>query len=493
MSYFGLDPVVDNQRLDDAIHSTTEQQAGFFDAFFSAGYKGLYTGLVAKPDQALWGLVDTVVSPVAQFVNDQFAINDSSEAFIKQQRKLAEQQVRRLTPDPATTGTAGQVLFSLFDIGSQAVAASITGGATAAALSVGGIQGFSEYEKLTAEGVDKSTAIDKATSDAIFTAGGMFLPMSLGLRGGGILSDSVAAQLLTKGRMAGNIAAPIVKATPDIVFSSGANIAMGMAQRGFAGKILTAGGYHDIAAQYDILDQQAIAIDAVLGAAFGGIGRFINSRGENIKPPDFETTQIDAALTANQQLNIELDTAIGLPINAMSLNGHVAAMNKAMQDLSQGRAVDVGNLLAEAEFLPKRLNRTYVNSAVRDALGINEELNIQSKPTDTVVDNAATESNFTYISTPKARDKAQIANDEMGKTEGLVTGDKTATTFEADYQGAELAIKEHPHLEIDFMDDAGNTSRVKATDLYEEVNRQVENAKHDASLFDVAIRCFLGR
>ncbi|WP_334469116.1 hypothetical protein [Arsenophonus sp. PmNCSU2021_1] len=420
MSYFGLDPVVDNQLLDDAIHSTTHHQPGFFDAFLSLSVKGLYTALVAKPDQALWGLVDAVVSPVAQFVNDQFGIHDTSEAFIKEQRKLAEQQVRNLTPDPVTTGTAGQVLFSLFDIGSQAVVASMSGGTTAAALAVGGVQGFSEYEKLTAEGVNKSTAIDKATSDAIFTAGGLFLPMSLGLRGGGVLSEAVAAQLSSKGGMLGNIAASAAKATPDILFASSSNIAMGIAQRSFAAKMLKEGGYDEMASQYDILDKQAIAIDAVLGAAFGGMGRFINSRGENIKSPDFETIDVDSALTANQQVHIERDTTIGVPINAMSLNAHVAAMGKAMNDLSQGRSVDVGSLLDGAEFLSKPINRTFINSAVRDVLGIKEDVAIHANQTETfrvsdsAFDNAFDEKILSYISTPKPRDKVQIANDEMG-------------------------------------------------------------------------------
>ncbi|HGJ5876930.1 MAG TPA: hypothetical protein ACHBX0_11950 [Arsenophonus sp.] len=105
--------------------------------------------------------------------------------------------------------------------------------------------------------------------------------MSLGLRGGGILSEAVGAQLLAKDGMLGNIAASAAKATPNIFFASGSNIAMGMAQWGFAAKILKEGGYDEIASQYDILDKQAI-IDAVLGAAFGGMGRFINSRGENV-------------------------------------------------------------------------------------------------------------------------------------------------------------------------------------------------------------------
>ncbi|HGJ5876929.1 MAG TPA: hypothetical protein ACHBX0_11945 [Arsenophonus sp.] len=173
---------------------------------------------------------------------------------------------------------------------------------------------------------------------------------------------------------------------------------------------------------------------------------------------------------------MERDTLIGVPINAMSLNAHVVAMEKAMNDLSQGCSVDVGSLLEKAEFLLKR---------------VKEEGNTKFNLTD--MDNAFDEEILSHILTLKLRDKVQIANDEMSKTEGLVTGNKEATNFDVDYQGAELAIKDNPHFEIDFMDEIGNTSRIKATDLYDEVNRQVKNAKHDASLFDVAIRCFLGR
>lgn len=36
--------------------------------------------------------------------------------------------------------------------------------------------------------------------------------------------------------------------------------------------------------QYDVMDAQALATDAVLGLAFGGLGRFINSRGEGRFP-----------------------------------------------------------------------------------------------------------------------------------------------------------------------------------------------------------------
>ncbi len=77
-------------------------------------------------------------------------------------------------------------------------------------------------------------------------------------------------------------AATAVRATPDIAYAAGTNIAFGMAQRGLTAKTLRDGGYSEMANQYDVLDRQAIAIDAVLGVAFGGVGRFINSRAASL-------------------------------------------------------------------------------------------------------------------------------------------------------------------------------------------------------------------
>lgn len=589
MSYFGLNKVASNQQLDDAIRSPSiDDSVGFFDGAFTSTYTGLYSGLVAKPDQALWGLMDTVVSPIAREVNEQFDINDTSEQFIQEQRKKAEQQVRRLTPDRATTGTAGQVMFSLFDIGGEAVAGALAGGPLGSAMLVGGVQGFSDYEKLTAEGVDKNTAINKATGEGAFAGLGVLAPMSLGFKGGGILAESIGAQLTAKGS---SLAGTVARAAPDVLFASGSNIAMGMAQRGFASQILQERGYHQLASQYDIYDKQAIAIDGVLGVAFGGIGRYINSRGENIPSPEFDAPHVDAALTANQQLHLEADLPPGIPINAMSLDGHLAAMNKAMNDLSQGNPVDIGSILDGAEFLVHK-PRSLIHTSIREAVGIidegsslslakntelnelasqllnrseresltssihdlnyridektseinslantepsgsgkqlsnarrqkqaelrklnNELTNLKSelKVKQGVVSDSLSGGRFyeakaelsrrqlaeeqsdnalvNYYATPKPRNKAQILSDEVNKTESMITG--KAENSDIDFKSAELALKNNPNLEIDFLDDSGNASKVKASDLYNEAVRQAEEAKHDASLFEVAVSCFL--
>ncbi|EMW2256949.1 hypothetical protein ACVQ0S_002418 [Escherichia coli] len=371
MSYFGLNPVNQNQQLDEAASNPAgfNSDVGFFDNAVGAALSGLYSGLVAKPDQLLWAGMDKIVSPIAQFINENTSLNDTSVSYIAEQRKLAEQQVKRLTPDAATTGTAGQVLYGLFDMGGQAVVGTTLGGPVGGAAAVTSLQGFSEFERLTAQGVDFRTAQEAGLVQGITAGAGTLIPMSLGLRAGGALAEGVAAQLARTGESSvRRAAATAVRATPDIAYAAGTNIAFGMAQRGLTAKTLRDGGYSEMANQYDVLDRQAIAIDAVLGVAFGGVGRFINSRGESTSAPNFSPVDIDAALAANAAHHAEIDIAPGVPINVLSRNSHIQALRKAMSDVSQGRPVDVASIVESASFseIPGRKN--LLSQAVNEAL-----------------------------------------------------------------------------------------------------------------------------
>ncbi|HBJ1157123.1 hypothetical protein K6605_09140 [Escherichia coli] len=371
MSYFGLNPVNQNQQLDEAASNPAgfNSDVGFFDNAVGAALSGLYSGLVAKPDQLLWAGMDKVVSPIAQLVNENTSLNDTSVSYIAEQRKLAEQQVKRLTPDAATTGTAGQVLYGLFDMGGQAVVGTTLGGPVGGAAAVTSLQGFSEFERLTAQGVDFRTAQEAGLVQGITAGAGTLIPMSLGLRAGGALAEGVAAQLSRTGESSvRRAAATAVRATPDIAYAAGTNIAFGMAQRGLTAKTLRDGGYSEMANQYDVLDRQAIAIDAVLGVAFGGVGRFINSRGESTSAPNFSPVDVDAALAANAAHHAEIDIAPGVPINVLSRNSHIQALRKAMSDVSQGRPVDVASIVESASFseIPGRKN--LLSQAVNEAL-----------------------------------------------------------------------------------------------------------------------------
>lgn len=371
MSYFGLNPVNQNQQLDEAASNPAgfNSDVGFFDNAVGVALSGLYSGLVAKPDQLLWAGMDKIVSPIAQFVNENTSINDTSVSYIAEQRKLAEQQVKRLTPDAATTGTAGQVLYGLFDMGGQAVVGTTLGGPVGGAAAVTSLQGFSEFERLTAQGVDFRTAQEAGLVQGITAGAGTLIPMSLGLRAGGALAEGVAAQLARTGESSvRRAAATAVRATPDIAYAAGTNIAFGMAQRGLTAKTLRDGGYSEMANQYDVLDRQAIAIDAVLGVAFGGVGRFINSRGESTSAPNFSPVDIDAALAANAAHHAEIDIAPGVPINVLSRNSHIQALRKAMSDVSQGRPVDVASIVESASFSEIPGRKSLLSQAVNEAL-----------------------------------------------------------------------------------------------------------------------------
>ncbi|EOW5878719.1 hypothetical protein ACOXQ0_000066 [Escherichia coli H5] len=371
MSYFGLNPVNQNQQLDEAALNPVgfNSDVGFFDNAVGAALSGLYSGLVAKPDQLLWAGMDKIVSPIAQLVNENTSLNDTSVSYIAEQRKLAEQQVKRLTPDAATTGIAGQVLYGLFDMGGQAVVGTTLGGPVGGAAAVTSLQGFSEFERLTAQGVDFRTAQEAGLVQGITAGAGTLIPMSLGLRAGGALAEGVAAQLARTGESSvRRAAATAVRATPDIAYAAGTNIAFGMAQRGLTAKTLRDGGYSEMANQYDVLDRQAIAIDAVLGVAFGGVGRFINSRGESTSAPNFSPVDIDAALAANAAHHAEIDIAPGVPINVLSRNSHIQALRKAMSDVSQGKPVDVASIVESASFSEIPGRKSLLSRAVNEAL-----------------------------------------------------------------------------------------------------------------------------
>ncbi|MCS1270900.1 hypothetical protein NX028_10965 [Escherichia coli] len=371
MSYFGLNPVNQNQQLDEAASNPAgfNSDVGFFDNAVGAALSGLYSGLVAKPDQLLWAGMDKIVSPIAQFINENTSLNDTSVSYIAEQRKLAEQQVKRLTPDAATTGTAGQVLYGLFDMGGQAVVGTTLGGPVGGAAAVTSLQGFSEFERLTAQGVDFRTAQEAGLVQGITAGAGTLIPMSLGLRAGGALAEGAAAQLARTGESSvRRAAATAVRAMPDIAYAAGTNIAFGMAQRGLTAKTLRDGGYSEMANQYDVLDRQAIAIDAVLGVAFGGVGRFINSRGESTNAPNFSPVDIDAALAANAAHHAEIDIAPGVPINVLSRNSHIQALRKAMSDVSQGRPVDVASIVESASFSEIPGRKSLLSQAVNEAL-----------------------------------------------------------------------------------------------------------------------------
>ncbi|ECF1701248.1 hypothetical protein E1B77_09905 [Salmonella enterica subsp. enterica] len=341
MSYFGLDPVAERKQLAYAAENPVlPEEAGFFDGVVMAPVNGLVNGLIAKPALALDTAVTEVVTPYARMLDE--AAGTSTEAWLQQQHDIDVSTVRQLTPNAATTGTAGQVLNGLFDMGAQALVGSKIAGPLGGAAAVTTVQGGADYAESREKGVDPATAMQKAAITGLTAGVGTLMPMSIGLR-------SVGGAIGTMGKAAAF--------GGDVAYSAGSNMAMGMAQRGFTHDLLSSAGYEEMARQYQVMDKQALAVDAVLGVAFGGAGHFLHSKtGEQAPPPEVGPVEIDAALTTNSALHVETDTAPGIPADPVSRTIHVNAMNKALADISAGRPVDVSGIINDASFLPKDMN-----------------------------------------------------------------------------------------------------------------------------------------
>ncbi|ENC2022871.1 hypothetical protein ABKE32_000497 [Escherichia albertii] len=341
MSYFGLDPTSERNQLSLAVENPVlPQEAGFFDNVLLSPLEGLVNGAINKPALSLAIGLDDTLSPYASMLDD--AVGTSTEQWFHDQVAVELASVRAATPNPATTGTAGQILNNMFDMGGQFAIGSRLGGPVAGAVTVSTMQGGADYAESRARGVDPATALQKATVTGLTAGAGTLIPASIGLR-----SVGAASGVLEKAMAFGG----------DVAYSAGSNMAMGMAQRGFTHDILSGAGYEEMAGQYHALDSQALAVDAVLGVAFGGAGHFLHTgTGDRAPAPEVSQVDIDAALTTNSALHVETDAAPGIPADPISRTEHVASVNKALADISAGRPVDVSGILSHADFMPKDMN-----------------------------------------------------------------------------------------------------------------------------------------
>lgn len=239
---------------------------------------------------------------------------------IKAQEKVFENIVapadklsRHLAPKPDEIGMAGQLLHGLIKIGGEAVAFGAPG--VLVNETVGGT--LDALDK----GVDLQTAGKVGGVQGAAMTAGVIAPMTLGASGLGM----------------------------NVLYGAGINLAQGIFQRGATAEIYANAGRPDLALQFKALDGEAMAVDAILGAAFAGGGRFLQIRGEKAKADAvaeykakisemLAPEQIDAALVKNEQLKIERP-GFGLPADLASRDAHVANMRGAIEDMMEGRPV----------------------------------------------------------------------------------------------------------------------------------------------------------
>lgn len=309
------------QRLD----TTTEQLApGFFTgsldvigpgllrggleagAAVEAGFSSLWTG-------ALEGAAGLLL-PEPKFGGKV----DVTSAERSSQETLGEgtaEMVQALRPDHASVGLAGQVIGEAAAILPRTAAAAVFGGPVAGAVAAGAPAGYSSKRVGMAEGLDESTATLKGVIDASVVGVGAVLP----------------------------IARFVGPAVGDFAIAVGANVALGASGRGLTGKLLEGSGYTVQAEQYKAMDATAMTVDAVLGAAFFGIGRAAMRRPT--------TEQIQAALTENNAQHFDVGTAPGAATTPASAVAHQEALRTAIDQISRGEPVTLPESIHSAEFL----------------------------------------------------------------------------------------------------------------------------------------------
>ena len=155
---------------------------------------------------------------------------------------------RSLRPDPATAGTAEQVLFGLSKGLTKAVTAVSAMGPAAGAVAFGGSEAASTYTDLRHEGVDSGTAGQAAAVSGVLNAAGVLLPM--------------AGQTL--------------KATAALYLAGGPGGYM--AQQALTREVLSRAGYDEIAKKYDPLDPVGLPFALLFPLPFAAHGALRNVR-----------------------------------------------------------------------------------------------------------------------------------------------------------------------------------------------------------------------
>ena len=406
MSFFDLDQtstanVMDQARLNPL--NPEDMKPGWF----AGTWKAPVTGLASAVNDAALLLGDAATpvlrSTVARPVDTLFGTK--TEDWLIGQQQIAKDNITAWSPDPRTTGVVGQAVHGIFNIVPEAMA----GGPEVAAL----LQGYKGMQAGMQDGLDPGTAFGKGAIDGISTWVGLKIPMTL---------------------------APQLGAVGTIGTGAAGNVVTGMATRGVTGELLRSRGYAEMAEQYKVLDNAAIATDLIMGGAFGALAHYGPAAVTAYK--DWQAKNDNKLLTSDQQtalflnamLHAELDTSPGIPTDPAARAAHVEALNKAMTDLLSDNPVVAPDGVTRAEFTENPTatqTRADILSTVEEHLGpewqqLKGELESRGLPGDTTLYQVRTAPENMAPVRPTAEVKGII---EKARAEGW-DGERILSTLE---------------------------------------------------------------
>lgn len=213
------------------------ESAGFFADILGA-YGSVQAGYGAQTDPTL--LFDSKAAEARRVEGiDARAQVQSGEAFSTETGDALRAGAKFYMPDPATSGTAENLIFGLGRFMTKAVGYSVAAGPIAGAGLTGLDEAYTEADRLKAQGVDFETRI------------------KVGAAAGVVAGVSVALP----------IAGKTVAGTAGLVAAGGPGGFI--AQQATSKAILQNAGYDKLAEQYDPFDPVGLAISTLVPAAFG--------------------------------------------------------------------------------------------------------------------------------------------------------------------------------------------------------------------------------
>lgn len=305
MSAFDLDEQgqarVDEWASANLLTDAPPEKPGMFDGALEATGSGIMRGGAKAADFLM------------TFLGKQPAMSEQQERTNELADTLQDEQVKSAvdlwTPNANEVGKVGQVLGGFSEMVLPLLAS-----AGDPAILIGTNTLAAGKEQIDA-GVDGTTASINGAITGASTYAGFKMPF---------LGKSLTAKMVS-GAL-GNTAI---------------NAATTAAQR----EILQAGGYDDLAQQYDPFDVEARTIDLLTGVAFGGVD-YLGSRA-------FTPSQVGAIAAAANAKHFQTDTAPGHPANLRDSVVHQEAMEASIEQLLAGESVAVPVQVAEADFIPR--------------------------------------------------------------------------------------------------------------------------------------------
>jgi hypothetical protein len=446
------------------------QAEGWFDNFFPAVGTSIVGGAAAvtrtfdriAADSAMQ---DMQLSLIANnnFLPDEFR----QYATVPKPVAPLDEELKRVQDwakiDPRETGPVGQAVGSVAHGLTVFGLSSLLGGSVAGTMLTGATEGMTAYEEAKASGLDDATAMRVATASGIFSAAGTRLSF-------GAFGDTLLSKMLIGG---------------------GVNTGFGYAQRAITSAVLQDAGYKEMAEQYRPLDRGSLVADYILGAAFGGWEHFWH-RGQGSRTPA-ETrpnqTMVDEALETRRQ-DMQARGAAGIPTTP-----ETAALDQELQDRA------LGNLLRGE---PNEITGDEADTIAKGALSDPEKVQLNTDIVNTGKELFGPVADFTEP--PKT--KAEPAEFDLGKVlaEGEAKPAEQAPEAKPEVKapaGEPAAPAIYPHIveqirqmatdhpDMKVMLPDGKTE-VPAAELETKLNEEMDQAKRDSILHDVAAACILG-